>query len=262
MRFAILCFHVFGLIPTANAQAWRLESSSKAASIGHGASYVVKQVVGPVKMEIRLVVFDEKQCQMRVVANAERKTAQPLDALGLAENALAVCNGGYFHAGGVFGPSGLEIAKGVRTDKFIAGLWVGGLMVKEGKASLVWENEFKDAADISEFVQCSPWLVSDGRVWPVPAPKEPEQRNHRTFIMTDTEGRWAIGICKRAGLLELAQILITPEIISEMKVKRALNLDGGPSTGLWCRNESGTVQFEKPGWAVRNAIVVVPRDSK
>ena len=96
----------------------------------------------------------------------------------------------------------------------------------------------------------------------MPSPKEPEQRNHRTFILTDTEGRWAIGICKRVGLLELAHILVTPGIINEMKVKRALNLDGGPSTGLWCRNETGAVQFEKPGWAVRNAIVVVPRDSK
>ncbi len=40
------------------------------------------------------------------------------------------------------------------------------------------------------------------------------------------------------------------------------NLDGGPSTGLWCRNEAGAVQFEKPGWAVRNAIVVIPRASR
>jgi hypothetical protein len=63
-------------------------------------------------------------------------------------------------------------------------------------------------------------------------------------------------------LLELAHILVTPGFISEMRVKRVLNLDGGPSTGLWFRNEAGTVQFEKPGWAMRNAIVVVPRDSK
>jgi hypothetical protein len=253
---------LLSLIVSAHAQTWRLESSSKAAPVGHGAIYVVKQVIGPAKAEIRLVVFDETQCQMRVVANAESKSARTLDAIGLAENALTVCNGGYFHAGGDFGPAGLEIAKGVRSDKFTDGKWIGGLMVKQGKASLVWSEEFRDSPDITEFVQCSPWLVSDGRVWPVSSPKEPEQRNHRTFILTDNEGRWAIGICKRVGLLELAHILVTPGIISEMKVKRALNLDGGPSTGLWCRNEAGAVQFEKPGWAVRNAIVVVPRDSK
>ena len=63
---------LFALIVSAHAQTWRLESSSKAAPIGHGAAYVVKQIAGPTKAEIRLVVFDEKQCQMRVVANAER----------------------------------------------------------------------------------------------------------------------------------------------------------------------------------------------
>ncbi len=254
---------IFALPCSVQAQTWRLESSSKLAPLGSGAVYVVKQIAGPAKAEVRLVIFDEKQCQLRVVANADRKTAGPLDKLGLAEQALAACNGGYFNAGGDFGPSGLEIAKGIRTGQFKGdGGLVGALMVRQGKASLIWENEFRDAPDITEFVQCSPWIISDGRVVPVPSPKEPEQRNHRTFIMTDGSGRWAIGVCKRTGWLELAHILVTPGIVTEMKVQRALNLDGGPSTGLWCRSEDGREHFEKPGWAVRNAIVVVPRDSK
>jgi hypothetical protein len=115
---------LLSLIGSAHAQTWRLESSSKAAPVGHGAVSVVKQVIGPAKAEIRLVVFDETQCQMRVVANAESKSARTLDAIGLTENALAVCNGGYFHAGGDFGPSGLEIAKEVRSDKLTGGQWL------------------------------------------------------------------------------------------------------------------------------------------
>lgn len=256
----LLC--LLALTCSAQAQQWRLVSSSKAAPLGYGAMYVVKQIAGPAKAEIRLVLFDERQCAMHVVANSDPKTAWPLDDMGHAKKALAVCNGGYFNPGGDFGPVGLEIAEGIRSGKPVMDQWFGGLMVKQGKASLIWSNEFQDAPDISEFVQCSPWLVSEGRVWPVPPSKEPEPRNNRTFIMTDAAGRWAIGTCKRTGLLELAHILVTPGIITEMKVNRALNLDGGPSTGLWCRSESGAVQFEKPGWAVRNAIVVVPRDSK
>jgi len=246
----------------AHAQTWRLESSSKPGEIGHEAALVIKNISGPVRAELKLVFFDERHCQMRIVSNASSKTAKPLDEIGRTLQAVAVCNGGYFHAGGDFGPAGLEIAHGVRTDQFSSGEWVGGLMVKQGKAALVWGTEFQDAPDITDFIQCSPWLVSDGRVWPVPASKESEQRNHRTFIMTDEAGRWAIGVCKRLGLLELAHVLITPGIITEMKVKRALNLDGGPSTGLWCQNAAGTEHFEKPGWAVRNALVVLPRDAK
>lgn len=250
------------MLPSLVQAQWRLESSTDAAPLGHGATFVIKTVSGPAKAELKLVFFEEKNCQIRVVANPDRKTAKPLDVIGREEKALVVCNGGYFHAGGDFGSAGLEIAGGVRSDKFTGGEWVGALMVRQGKASLVWENEFRDAPDITEFVQCSPWIVSDGRVVPVPAPKEPEQRNHRTFIMTDGSGRWAIGVCKRTGWLELAHLLVTPGIITEMKVQRALNLDGGPSTGLWCRSADDREHFEKPGWAVRNAIFVVPRDSK
>lgn len=246
------------------AQAqWRLESSSEAVPLGHGAVFVLKTVNGPVKAELKLVIFNEKDCTMRVVANADRKTARTLDETGRLEKALAVCNGGYFHAGGDFGPSGLEVAGGARSDHFRGDAgWVGALMVQQNKASLVWENEFRDAPDIMEFVQCSPWLVSGEKLFPARYQDEPEQRNHRTFIMTDDHGRWGIGVCKRAGLSELARILTTPGIIGEMKVNRALNLDGGPSAGLWCRSRDGREHFEKPGWAVRNVIVVVPRDSK
>lgn len=248
---------------SARAQQWRLGSSSKAIPLGHGAEHVIKQIAGPAKAELRLVFFEEKQCELRVVVNASQKTASPLSSIGLAEKALAVCNGGYFNPGSAnFSAVGLEITQGVRSGKPVEDPWFGGLMVRQGKSSLVWSNEFQDATDITEFVQCSPWLVSEGRVWPVPPGKEPEPRNNRTFILTDGAGRWAIGTCKRTGLLELAHILVTPGIITEMKVNRALNLDGGPSTGLWCRAADGREHFEKPGWAVRNAIVVVPREPR
>jgi len=244
------------------AQTWRLESSSKLAPLGHETGFVIKQIVGPSKAEMKLVFFDEKHCLLRVASNEDSKTAKPLDEIGRTLKAMAVCNGGYFHAGGDFGSAGLEISSGSRTDQFRAdGGWVGALMVRQGKASLILENEFQDTPDISDFVQCSPWLIDKDRIAPVLLTGQ-DMRNHRTFIMTDGAGRWAMGVCKGVGLLELARILLTPGIITEMKAQRALNLDGGPSTGLWCRSEDGREQFEKPGWAVRNAIVVVPRDSK
>jgi len=257
LLLALLALMLAGQTPS-----WRLESTSQAAPLGHGAIFVIKTLSGPAKVEMQLVFFDEKQCALRVAANPSRYKAKPLNELGSSARAVAVCNGGYFHLDGDFGPSGLEIAGGIRADEFRgSGGWVGALMVRQGKASLIVEKEFQDAPDISDFVQCSPWLVDDDRIAPVLLQGQ-DMRNHRTFIMTDGAGRWAIGICTRAGVRELAQILITPGIISEMKVKRALNLDGGPSTGLWCRSTDGREHFEKPGWAVRNAIMLVPRDLK
>ena len=49
--------------------------------------------------------------------------------------------------------------------------------------------------------------------------------------------------------------------ITEFTVKRALNLDGGPSTGLWCKKQDGTVSYTKSGWAVRNGIAILPRQN-
>lgn len=250
------------LLLLGQASSWRLESSTKAAPLGHGATFVIKTVSGPARAELKLVFFDETDCQIRVVANADRTTAKPLDVIGREEKALAVCNGGYFDAGGDFGPAGLEIARGGRAGQFQGDRgWVGALTVRQGKASLILENEFQDKADITDFVQCSPWLVNNHQIAAALLQGQ-DVRNRRTFIMTDGEGRWAIGTCKSVGLLELAQILLTPGIVTEMKVQRALNLDGGPSTGLWCQGQDGREHFEKPGWVVRNAIVIVPRDSK
>ncbi len=257
-----LLLAVLALMLAGQTSSWRLESMSQAAPLGHEAVFVIKTINGPTKVEMKLVFFDEKHCALRVGVNAGREVAKPLDELGNAAMALAVCNGGYFHAGGDFGPAGLEISGSKRTDPFVRDRgWVGALMVRQDKASLILENEFQDAPDISEFVQCSPWLIDQDRIATVLLQGQ-DQRNQRTFIMTDGAGRWAIGICKGVGLLELAQILVTPGIITEMKVKRALNLDGGPSTGLWCRSADGREQFDKPGWAVRDAIMVVPRDLK
>lgn len=242
-------------------QPWRLDSS-KPTTLGHEVVLVVKNLSGPARVEMKLAVFDEQHCQLKVIANEERRTARSLDETGRTLKALAVCNGGYFHAGGDFGPSGLEIADGHRTGEFVGGGgWVGALMVRQGKASLIVESEFRNSSDIGEFVQCSPWLMDGGVIAPVLLTGH-DQRNRRTFIVTDGRGRWAMGVCSGVGLLELARILQTPGIISELKVQHALNLDGGPSTGLWCRDADGREHFQKPGWAVRNVVAVLPRKSK
>jgi exopolysaccharide biosynthesis protein len=59
------------------------------------------------------------------------------------------------------------------------------------------------------------------------------------------------------SLAEMAAILATPEIFSDAKIVRALNLDGGSSTALWVR---GTPPFYQREWkGVRNYLGIVPR---
>lgn len=44
-----------------------------------------------------------------------------------------------------------------------------------------------------------------------------------------------------------------------MTVKEAMNLDGGPSTGLCCRGGAGTLFYDKEAWRVKNMLVLKPK---
>ncbi|MFN0075691.1 MAG: hypothetical protein ACKVY0_04370, partial [Prosthecobacter sp.] len=78
---------IFALSCSVQAQTWRLESSSNLAPLGHEAGFVIKQIAGPAKAEMKIVFFDEKHCLLRVVSNADSKTAKPLDEIGRAQQA-------------------------------------------------------------------------------------------------------------------------------------------------------------------------------
>jgi uncharacterized protein YigE (DUF2233 family) len=237
--------------------AWRLEVFAQPLELANGACYVPRRAGGVV---LHLVFFDESKVTLRVLSNPGRGSEKQLDDWGREQKALAVCNGGYFDLGDR-SPSGLEIADGVRSGTFLSRGGDGGsFIVRDGKAALVWDTEFHDDPKITAMVQCSPWLVSDGKPWAPPQPsKGPEPKNARTFILTDGAGRWAIGTAQNVGLVELGRLLAAPGTISEFAVKRALNLDGGPSTGLWFRTADGRENLDKPGWIVRNGIAIMCR---
>jgi hypothetical protein len=59
-------------------------------------------------------------------------------------------------------------------------------------------------------------------------------------------------------LAELGKILATPGLAPELKVQRALNLDGGSSSAFWFAGERGPFSIsEQKG--VRNFVAVVAR---
>jgi uncharacterized protein YigE (DUF2233 family) len=233
--------------------------TTKGESLGADIRFVEKKLMGPRQLTLRMIIFDEAKAEIRVVRNNDRNGAKSLAEWGAAVGAVAVCNGGYFEVP-TFQPAGLEVVNGERRGVLFTRPGAGGaLVVTSDKAALVWDDDFKDNPSIKHYLQCSPWLVSDGNAWPYPADGTPDRKNARTFIATDGNGKWVIGTVKVAGLSELGQMLSTPGIIPGMMVKRALNLDGGPSSGLWFKTLEGVEDFEQPGWIVRNGIVIVPR---
>jgi hypothetical protein len=78
-------------------------------------------------------------------------------------------------------------------------------------------------------------------------------------VLTDCAGRWAIGLCEHVTLRELSDLLCAKRVITELEVERALNLDGGSSSGLWFRGPDGEEHYDREFATVRNFLAVVPK---
>lgn len=256
MRSLLFVFlWVAGLTGTQLHAQWLLVGQSETVALAGGATHVRREVSGPAEVELKLVFFDAAKGDLRIIDQPQRSGAGSLGDAMRASNAIAGCNAGYFSPD--FAPLGLVISNGTRVGSFQKSSLLGGVvLVRKGRPTLLWRDEFTEQKGITELVQAGPRLVNGGK--PV-AGLEATKRRARTFILTDCAGKWAIGICDRASLRELSDILATPAVFPEMEVERALNFDGGSSTGLWFRRVDGTESYSREFGTVRNFLAVLPR---
>ena len=202
------------------------------------------------------VLFDQSKVEIRVLEQSDQKSAKRLPELMNEIGAFAGCNGGYFHASGDFSPCGLQICSGNRTGKPDEGQYVASLTVQDEVPALIESDEFKDSPRLQQMVQCSPWLVMDGVSFPK---SEGDVKNRRTFIATNGKGLWCIGCCTSIELSRLGNMLKDGQVVKGFKATRALNLDGGPSSGLWWKARDGTQGGLQQPAKVRNFIALFPK---
>lgn len=244
------------LASLAQAQ-WRVNSQSKIEPLANGAWYVSKQLSGPTDAELKLVFFDSTRCALRIVDQPDRNKAGSLGDAMRSYPAIAGCNGGYFTP--EFQPLGMSIAQGIRTGKMERSSLLGGvLMVRKGRPMILWRDEFTEQSGITDLIQAGPRLVNGGL--PVKGLDDSKSRI-RTFVLTDCGGHWALGLCDRVSLRQLSDLLATKGIITELDVERALNLDGGSSSGLWYRRASGQEVYDREFSTVRNFLMVQPKEN-
>lgn len=259
-KWLIVCFGV-GLLATAlNAQpasSWKLEGETSKQLLTHGAWKVEKNVQsGSGSCTLTLVFFDASRCSMRVIDQPVETNATSLKQAVAGTDAIAGCNGGYFTP--EFKPLGLVVASGGRAGKFEKSSLLGGLIqVRRNRPIMLWRDEFVEVPGITDLVQAGPRLVNGGM--PVKGLESVRSRP-RTFLLTDNNGQWAMGISSSVTLRELSDLLAAKGVIWEFDVERALNLDGGSSTGLWWKDAEGRTGYEREFSTVRNFIVVVPRN--
>ncbi len=201
--------------------------------------------------QLVIVYLDPAKVDLQILRNPDR-----LKLAELAPNAQLVMNGGYFTP--EFRPTGLLVSRGVELSPFISTGGPAGsgvLVVEDGQVELIRREDVRERtfenADIA--IQAGPRLIEPDGTRGIHS----DDRHHanRTFIGADARGWLVLGVVYRGdggvgggpSLFELQRLLLKlgPPVT---RITFALNLDGGPSTGLHLRvqpelnlSESGTV---------------------
>ncbi len=143
---------------------------------------------------------------------------------------VAGVNGGFFHPDGT--PLGLVIAQGQRSGRIEHSRLLSGVLYSDAQGTyLMRRAQFEEHPKIMALLQSGPYLVDGGNAV---RGLSAQNASRRTFLATDWRGHWVLGATETPlTLAELAQLLTTPELLTPWRVERAINLDGGTSTGFF-----------------------------
>lgn len=174
--------------------------------------------------------FDQRDFTARLVQRAPALLVR--DWLALDAKETLVVNGEYFDEKDM--PIGYTMIDGSRIGK---GMLTGKTTTMVGLSPKVVLGVERNS--VHDGFQTYPILVKNGRAAVV---SDSKQYARRTFIGTDTVGSFYVGVIpdSSVSLYELAHVLVDTDIAWSM----AVNLDGGPSTGLASRFSNHEEHFD------------------
>lgn len=191
--------------------------------------------------EVFVVRCDPTQVRLRV--GYDSTMPRSLRAWFAQERPVAMINGGFFNP--QFEPTALLISDGVTFGNSYQGF--GGMfaVTPDGNVSIrpLRDQPYQDVEVLSQAIQSFPMLVFPGGL--AAAPDDNGQKARRSVVALDQQGRLLL-IAAPASvftLTELAQWLVN----SDLGIDRALNLDGGSSTGLFVNDGSAQLALDSFG---------------
>jgi hypothetical protein len=247
---------------TALAVDWIPGGESERQDISADLAYAKRSAVRPSdskRVVAHLAFFTSRAFRLEGIdLGAGPEAAYPtLEAAFRAEGCVAGVNGGFFHPD--WRPAGLVISKGQRINRFETAKLLSGVIYSDDRGiHLVRRGRFQDHTHISALLQTGPYLVEDGRTVRGLSTSDPRRR---TFIATDWRGHWVIGATMTSlTLSELGAILASPGALTPWRVDRAINLDGGSSTGFFFDRGVGKAPVTLQPWKrVRNLLGICTR---
>jgi exopolysaccharide biosynthesis protein len=253
MRFRSALFFL-AVAATAQADWTILSSASEPGRSGVVHRHVVlENGAGSERITVDLAIFSTKSCTLRVLQNKDG--SESLADVMRHEKCVAAVNGGYFDE--KFAPIGLRMANGQMIAPLQrARLITGVLLASSRGVQIVRSREFSRRPGITSAIQCGPFLVDRGQSI---GGLNNTRTARRTFAATTNGNRALVGVCSDVSLAELSKIVATTLFADDLRIERALNLDGGSSTGFWFTRENGSVFSIPEQKPVRDFVGIVPK---
>jgi exopolysaccharide biosynthesis protein len=223
----------------------------------HPFTWLPWEALRPRRQILRWIKLDPARVELRVLVQGARKASLPLKDVLHQAGAIAGLNGGYFDVGS-FAPSSLVVADGCpHGSGSSVAAHVGVWIVDAGKMKIIRGADLGDTTTLTQCIQCSPLLLWQGRnLIGRSSSLEPSLHTfRRSFVAVDDQGQWFLG-CSSPLTLESLATLLADNTVMGTTLITALNLDGGPSSGLWV---TGDVIDIPPQDTVKTLIGVFSR---
>jgi hypothetical protein len=231
------------LLGATSETTWTLLSNREFGTINPSAvlrSFSFKNGVEE-DVEMNALIFQEKDFSL-IVMDHPLQNKSLLEAVREASCSAGV-NGGYFQLSGT--PLGLLMHHGTMIHSLQHAGILSGLFVNTPHGMSLLRTGEPIPPDATEVLQAGPFLFDHGH--PVIG-LESTKKAYRTFLATNGQGVWMMGVISPVTLAEAAQILFTlrstpiPGLTTKF-LTRALNLDGGSSSGLWADTKPVSFSF-------------------
>lgn len=207
------------------------------------------------KKDFQITVIDPKIYNLSIIQNNDKDTAKNMKEIQDANSSLIAFNGGFFTE--EFKPTGLLISKNRELHAISKADLLNGIFLidKTGKPDIIEPEKFSPKNTVFA-IQNGPLLMLNNQI---KVKSDTGKTASRTAIGVDTAGNIVLILVKQSllnsdntiTLYELANLLKDAPELRSLKLKSALNLDGGPSTGMIIRDQYYP-EMEK----VQNVVIV------
>ncbi len=212
---------------------------------------VLWQISDKIRGDLQIVILRNQRYQVHL---EDQSITFPVGALFIKQmrerqkDAIIAINGGYFDQ--KFNTLGLLQVAGVTLQPVSDKKPLSGIVAINQQGVLTLGLRDVDLTQQQYAIQAGPYIIDPGGVLGV---QPTAARAPRTIIAINAQRDLVLIIAKAFTLHEVANFMLSQtELLGGSPIERALNLDGGPSTGMSC---------SLPGWdlnergPIRNALV-------